>query len=148
MKISLDVLGQSELEDVFTSLVANVERKALIALTDAAFLVHGEAIKSIAEKGSGSKTVTRYNPRREQLVSDPGNPPNTDLGTLVQNIQFEVDAPSLTALVGTNLLYGKYLEFGTTNMKARPWLFPAFEKCNDGIMAIFIGELGKENLAA
>ena len=77
--------------------------------------------------------MTRYRPKRQQAVSSPGSAPNTDLGTLVHSIKFEIDKVNFVAVVGTNLLYGKYLETGTSSMKARPWLLPAFQRHRDEI---------------
>lgn len=36
------------------------------------------------------------------------------------------DIEKLIMRVGTNVLYGPYVEFGTKHMEARPYLFPAF----------------------
>jgi len=98
-----------------------------------AMAIHRDAVKSIAAKGSGSRTEVRYNPRREQKVSEPGSPPNQDLGDLSRSVKFEIDKAALQAVVGTNLKKGKHLEIGTTQMEARPWLFPAFEKNREAI---------------
>lgn len=92
----------------------------------AAFAVQRDARKLISST-KGSKRETRYNPKREVTVSPPGAPPNTDRGKLVASIGVEVDEARITATVGTNLKYGRYLELGTKNISARPWLFPAIE---------------------
>lgn len=75
----------------------------------------------------GSKRETRYKPKRDVIVSDPGESPNTDLGTLASSIGVDIDQEKLEAVIGTNYKIGEYLEMGTKTMKARPWLFPAFE---------------------
>jgi len=98
-----------------------------------AMAIHADAVKSIQAKASSGGTVKRYSPKRVQVVSAQGNPPNTDLGTLVHSIHFEIDKANFTAVVGTNLLYGKFLETGTGKMKARPWLLPAFQRHSDEI---------------
>lgn len=92
-----------------------------------AMSIHRHAVISIQAHESVSKTVKRYSPNRDHDVSAPGNPPNSDLGTLAQSVAFDVDPENLTAVVGTNLKYGAFLEMGTTKMQARPWLFPAFD---------------------
>lgn len=94
-------------------------------ILDATLGIHAEALKSIQAQGSGSREM-RYNPERMVRVSLPGQPPNTDTGTLVSSIQF--DFKNGIGRVGTNLKYGAYLEFGTSDMAARPWLQPAFLK--------------------
>ena len=35
--------------------------------------------------------------------------------------------------VGTNIIYGAYLEFGTSKMAARPWLERSFRKAAEGV---------------
>ena len=36
--------------------------------------------------------------------------------------------------IGTNVYYGKYLEFGTSKMPPYPWLFPAVESNRQNII--------------
>jgi len=60
--------------------------------------------------------------RRKSNASSPGEYPKRVSGHLLRNIKSEFDAATMTARVGTNVLYGKYLETGTRKMAARPWL--------------------------
>ena len=58
-------------------------------------------------------------------VSAPGEYPYKQSGHLrgvVANAGYEVDPKKLTARWGTNVKYGKWLETGTRNMAARPWM--------------------------
>lgn len=57
--------------------------------------------------------------------SRPGEPPRADSGRLRDSIFAR--ARGLKAEVGTELAYGRHLEFGTARVAARPWLQPAFE---------------------
>lgn len=43
-----------------------------------------------------------------------------------------------TAIIGTNVFYGKFIEFGTSKMKARPFLRPAFDANVAKIKKLFI----------
>lgn len=113
-------------------------------LAEGAMSVHRHAVISIQAHESVEKVERRYSPNRDAEVSAPGNPPNKDLGTLAQSISFEVDRQALTAVVGTNLLYGKYLELGTTKMLPRPWLLPAFEAHRDEIAANMAERVGQK----
>lgn len=57
-------------------------------------------------------------------ASAPGEFPKSDTGQLVSSLFFRVGADKLSAFFGTKLNYGRYLEFGTSRMGARPWLRP------------------------
>jgi phage gpG-like protein len=86
---------------------------------DTAVRVQNVAVRSIHK---GPKTGRSYGRHK---ASAPGEAPATDTGALASSIARVSGKPG--AAVGTNLEYGKHLEFGTTNIKPRPWLFPALE---------------------
>lgn len=60
----------------------------------------------------------------------PGNAPAPDSGNLRASIHYTVDGEGKETIgrVGTDVEYGKHLEFGTTKMAPRPWLKPAMDK--------------------
>ena len=66
--------------------------------------------------------------------SKPGEPPHKQRGRLLGSVAWEV--AGLVGRAGTNLLYGRWLEIGTRNMAARPWLRRALAECRDQIRAI------------
>ena len=78
-------------------------------------------------------------------ASAPGEPPANDTGTLLNSINVAVDAKKLEATVGTKLGYGAHLEFGTTKMRARPWLHPALVANRRGILRRMAKVLNKSN---
>ena len=55
-------------------------------------------------------------------ASDAGDYPRMVTGHLRRNVQMEMDRSELRARVGTNVLYGKFLELGTRKMARRPWM--------------------------
>ena len=80
------------------------------------------------------KTGNRYRKTKNKniyhIASSPGHAPAVDTGDLLKSIKMDVRLSEVE--VGSNLTgkKGKYpifLEFGTKNMDARPWLKPAFE---------------------
>jgi len=91
-------------------------------IANAGFLIQGQAIKSIS-KGSRSGVKYKRGGKSAQR-SAPGEFPKTDRGGLVQSISVRsvLAARGFVVLVGTNLKYGRALEFGTLKMAARPWL--------------------------
>ena len=82
----------------------------------------GRAIRPMSYYYGGRKR----NVRKKGLVyghapSLPGEPPRKQFGRLKGSIAWEFPKV-LTARVGTNVKYGRWLELGTGRMKARPWL--------------------------
>jgi len=64
---------------------------------------------------------------RSGAPSLPGEPPRRDSGRLRDSLFVRTSRDGLSARVRTELDYGFHLEFGTQNMPARPWLYPAIE---------------------
>jgi phage gpG-like protein len=67
-------------------------------------------------------------------ASAPGEYPMSDTGRLAGNIEtIEATRSNIQAKVGTNIIYGAYLEFGTSKMAARPWLQRSFRQAAEGV---------------
>lgn len=82
------------------------------------------------DKGRFKKRIYGINP------SAPGDPPHKQTGRLRQSVAHEVDPASLTARVGTNVRYGRWLELGTSKMAARPWLRRALNEVLPQVRAL------------
>ncbi len=57
--------------------------------------------------------------------SKPGESPHKDTGDLYASIEMigpAVQEDMVVASVGTEIIYGRWLEFGNSQMAARPWL--------------------------
>lgn len=52
--------------------------------------------------------------------SKPGEPPHVQTGRLRASVAYEV--AEQVARIGTNVIYGRHLELGTSKMAPRPWL--------------------------
>jgi len=63
------------------------------------------------------------------VSKSPPEHPQVQTGRLRSSIIHQVtnDDNSITAEIGSNVTYSKYLEFGTVNHSPYPWLFPAVE---------------------
>lgn len=118
------------------------------AIALSALDVATDARRSIQRGGRSGAPYVRYQPRREGVASAPGEPPKTDTGRLVSSIFAEVLPSGLEAEVGTTIKYGKFLEFGTSKMGARPWLHPAFERQKPRIRKRLEQEFQKANQRA
>lgn len=65
--------------------------------------------------------------------SQPGDPPHKQTGRLRASVTWEF--VGTIARVGTNVLYGRWLELGTKKMAARPWLRRSLDACQAFIKA-------------
>ena len=108
----------------------------------AANLVRNEAVQSLLNDPKTGPTVQRYNPKRRHKTSAAGEAPASDTGFLANNITTEVVVvgKSVTGIVRASAPYAKHLEFGTSQMAARPFLHPAMQRMRDRIVAIFAKE--------
>tara|TARA_B100000963_G_scaffold137118_2_gene119357 strand:- start:20644 stop:21072 length:429 start_codon:yes stop_codon:yes gene_type:complete len=123
-KISAKVIRKQKNQQVFPDYLKQM--KEIIARSSN--LVRNTAVQSIQSHQSSGRVYEKYNPRRTHTASKEGNPPNTDTGFLVNNINIVIDADSLGASVESRAAYSEALEFGTSQMGARPFLQPALEE--------------------
>ena len=97
-------------------------------------------VESTAKQGiqSGPKTGRIYTRRTvTHKASAAGEYPATDTGFLASNISSKVSLVELEGVVTSSAEYSKHLEFGTTNMQARPFMFPSLEKTKPKIRRMF-----------
>jgi len=100
-------------------------------------MVESTAQESIKQKGTG-RSYTRKG--ITHTASAAGNPPATDSGFLGQNITMNVTSKPDGSVIGQVISaspYSKALEFGTTNMQARPFMQPALNKNKNKILNLF-----------
>ena len=125
------------------------------AMTTATLVVENKA-KKIMGTGASSFSVKRdtkskRGKRSFHRPSAPGFPPAIDTGVLRASISHKVvekagnvqgfvgsDTAKIAAKAeaGTDVEYGFYLEVGTRNMEARPWLRPALRASEKRIKTI------------
>ncbi len=141
--MSVTIIGLDKLNATLKALERSVGRHSKSAYIAGGKLVEGEAKRSIQERSPG-KMVVRHREggaSYRHLAAGPGEAPNTDTGRLVSSINTEIVDDGV--LVGTNLQYGKNLEFGTKKMDARPWLIPALTKKSNDIIKLQIQAVNK-----
>lgn len=107
-------------------------------LSAAAIVVetHAKQLVSIAGTGGapGRDAKGRFKRAYGSNPSAPGEPPHKQKDHLRRSITWELVGK--TARIGTNLLYGRWLELGTKNMLARPWLRRALAETKTQVLAI------------
>jgi len=92
----------------------------------------GRDVRRRVEVGTG-KRAEKINSYR----SKPGEVPRVQTGTLRRSITHELHETLPIGRVGTNVVYGKYLCFGTRRMKPRPFMRPSLLRTLAAITAIF-----------
>jgi len=146
VKIKVELDNVNKLLDQLRDLGAAGRQVIEESITDLVLDTHANAVQGI-ERGpkTGRVYETRFwtdaqgrlrigEERVPHRASAPGQYPASDTGRLASNIRFELPtSTALTGRVGTNIMYGRHLEFGTTKMAARPWLMPSFEKAKVGV---------------
>jgi HK97 gp10 family phage protein len=73
------------------------------------------------------------------VTKSPPEHPQVQTGRLRSSIMhwvYAIDKNTVGVSIGTNVYYGKYLEFGTSKHSPYPWLFPAVEMSKDKITKI------------
>lgn len=106
------------------SLKSKAEAETARAVRATAQAIRNDAIISVKSHLSAGKVYTRGTVKH--VASKPGSPPNQDRGTLTRNIRVTMN-DDLTADVSSNAPYSAALEFGTSNIDARPFMTPAVE---------------------
>lgn len=105
--------------------------------------IRSEAIKSMkSSPADASRTYTRRTVTHS--ASFPANPPRVDTGNLVNSITVEGGGLKYSVGSRSQAPYGKWLEFGTSTILARPWLFPAFMKVQKSLQERIKKVLNKE----
>lgn len=104
----------------------------LEVITDLVTDTHGAAIAGIQGPPKSGAVYRRGGVSHQ--ASAPGQYPASDTGRLAGSVRMELPSRgNMVGRVGTAVAYGPMLEFGTSRMAARPWLFPSFEKAKIGV---------------
>jgi hypothetical protein len=132
--------GDEAKRQVVKVFVTRLNRAALTLKNHAKTLINveGTGIRQSSTKAKGNRKAKR----KGSLVyganpSAPGEPPHKQTGELLRSVAFEV--VGMTARVGTNKRYGRWLELGTRKIAARPWLRRAMNEMLTRLRQILAG---------
>ena len=129
MKLEVDVSGLQRLSAQLADLTGDANDVMLEVVTRVANDTRKEAVQGI-QRGPASGRARADGSR----ASAPGQYPMSDTGRLANGVVAKLPtAGSMSAMVGTNIVYGRYLEFGTSRMAARPWLLRSFNTAKTGV---------------
>ena len=143
MRLEIKVKGVKKALQSLKSLEKDLEEPFREVIKGGAQLIRGEAIKSIQTGPKSGRTYEKYNPRRTHKSSAPGQAPASDTGNLVSQIRVREENKDLVK-VESNALYSSFLEFGTSKMLARPFLFPATERSRPKIVQAVFNRVKQE----
>jgi len=116
------------------SIIVNITQNMLPAILRDSPAKLDRGIEALAEMGRGQAVILlntqtsgtreiRRTPTRTVTVSQAGDAPNTDTGFLAASITVQ-PAGHLARVIAVGAEYGEWLEFGTENMAARPFMTP------------------------
>lgn len=130
MKTSVRVEGTKSVTEALARLDAQATSDVRDVINATAQNIRSTAIRSIKNSPANGRVY------RNHTASAEGNPPRTDTGRLVSSIAVVTDdqANNLEAEIGAYINYAAHLEYGTRNMGARPFMFPALEQNMKGYM--------------
>ena len=125
----------------------NLEKELIKRLYRAAIVFKREVQKELSvavqimKLPKGRNSAGRFvSGKQFKIRSKPGEPARKDFGELRRSIAFAVDEKKLVARVGSNKIYNKYLELGTSLMRARPVWRPMLVKLRKQIKGILEGK--------
>lgn len=131
VRLNVEIEGLSKLTAQLADLVGDADAVVTETITRIVMDTRTNAIQGI-QRGPATGKVRKDGSR----ASAPGEFPMSDTGRLANSVDFNLPTSGkLMGEVGTNVIYGRYLEFGTSRMAARPWLLPSFEKAKVGVEA-------------
>jgi len=127
----------------FQNYTKSLEKKVKDKINIAGLLVMNTAIDSIRGGGKSGLVYEKYSPRRTHRSSAAGQAPASDTGVLASMISLNLTENNMVAEVESKAKYSIHLEFGTQNMKARPFMQPALEENKPKILRMFATVKGK-----
>jgi len=133
MKTEIQVRNIEKVLESFKKLNVTMMPDLQEIIKGGAQTIRTEAVNLIQKGAKSGKVYKRYNPAREHISSAPGQAPASDTGNLVRNLKVVQVNPDVTQVV-SNAIYSKELEMGTSKMRARPFLFPAYKMSQDKII--------------
>lgn len=137
--IRIELEGTGALISALKAKPAETRLALIAALYGACQFVRNAAVNGLRK---GPKTGRVY--KRGGVfhrASAPGEYPASDSGTLMGRIDSEVNEATLVGEVGTNVVYGKYLEFKDPAKGGRPWLSRAWSEAQPKVEAALLAAI-------
>lgn len=139
--LKIQLTGMLSNKDAIRKINQNIDKMVDDEVMKAAIDTANIARKSIQRGPKTGRTYNKYNPRRTHQASAAGQAPATDTGALVSSITQEKTGEA-EAIVGSTIVYSKFLEFGTRDIDERPFLRPALKKAQKNWEKRMLSKLG------
>lgn len=126
-----------------TGIMKKIEDENRKRLLKALVVWNSELMRVLSGQRSGKIYRVPFT-KKKYTASAPGEAPASRTGTAKSAYKYQIQTieGEMCGEMGTRLLYPFFLEKGTSKMKPRPHLRPAFENQKDKIIGILTG---KEN---
>jgi hypothetical protein len=128
-KTTISVEGLDALQRDFSRISDETRAGLSLAVKATALDINRDVKKRILRGPKTGRIYTRgggQNLSATHQASAPGESPATDTGELARR-QYYTQENSLSATIGSRLVYAYFLEFGTRTIAARPTWIPAIE---------------------
>jgi hypothetical protein len=126
VKVTIDMEGGEALIKQLSSLGGNADDVIEGFITDIVLGTHQKAVAGIQHGPASGRVYKRRSVVHK--ASAPGEYPMSDTGRLAASVEFDLPTTgNLVGRVGTSVLHGRHMEFGTSRVLPRPWLMPSFE---------------------
>lgn len=124
MQTSVKIDGVKSVQEALARLDAQATKDVQDVINSTAQNIRNTAIRSIKNSPATGRVY------KNRTASAEGNPPRTDTGRLASSIAVKMpeQGNALEAEIGAYVNYAAHLEYGTRNMGARPFMFPALEQ--------------------
>lgn len=129
MTIRVSVDGGAQLAAALREASQEVRASVAAEMSAIGVALRGDVVKRVQRGPASGRIYTRRGIVHQ--ASAPGQAPMSDTGRLANSIYFTEGfgaSRGLRVQVGSNLVYAKYLEYGTRNMAERPFFTPAANK--------------------
>lgn len=131
MRTSVRIDGVKKVSDALSRLDAQATKDVQDVINSTAQNIRNTAIRSIKNSPATGRVY------KNRTASSEGNPPRTDTGRLASSIAVKMPEKGrvLEVEIGAYVDYAAHLEYGTRNMGARPFMFPALEQNMKGFLS-------------
>ena len=141
MSLELKIEGMAELEAALRRASAEAQEAVGVAVIGTALELRGDIIKRIQGGPATGRIYVRGGVEHQASSGEAKEAPATDTGRLANSITFDKTG-TMSATVGSDLVYAAALEFGSARIDPRPAWVPAIEKITPKYIARLEKALG------